>query len=567
MEKVFGGWFAKGGAWAAALTALVAALVSAGCGSAPRPGGGDGGGGRTPGAAPRKMLTYAVANDLSNLDPALMNDVESALVGAQVYQGLVKFKADSVDLEPDLAERWETSADGLTWTFHLKPGARFSDGAPVDADAAVFSVMRQMDPKHPAHRTKMYYANFLFGDRSTTETTLVSDVRSSGPLTVVFTLARRHVPFAANLAMTPAAIVSPKAVLAMKDDFNTTMVGSGPFLLASYRRDDLAVLTRNPGFAGPRPALDEVRVRILRDPSVRVSALKKGDVDAITGVEPAAVPGLKSDPRLRVLTEPSMNLGYLALNNARKPFDDPRVRLALCYAIDRTAIVDGLFAGGAVVARGILPPGMAGHDPGREAFAHDIPRAKALLAEAGYPGGFDVTLTTHDKPRLYYPVGAKLAERIQADLAAAGVRVKIDLMEFPTFLEKVKAKDFTMANTGWVTDNGDPDNFIYELVGRPDNDSQYRNADQARAMREAAGEPDPAKRAALYRAVETEVLKTPPFVPINHANQTMALRTRVLNLRLHPTGITQFAGADVAAAPAPAAPAPAAAAAPAPKPR
>jgi peptide/nickel transport system substrate-binding protein len=507
---------------------------------------GDGGSRRRAGSAGtegRKVLNYSIGNDLSNMDPAQINDIESALVAQQVYEGLVKFKPDSVEVEPCLAEKWEPSEDGLKWTFHLRPNVKFQDGSPVDADAVVFSVMRQMDSNHPYHVAgKMRYANFLFGDKSSTETELVRDVSAPDAQTVVFTLARPYTPFIKNMAMTPASIVCPAAARTYAKDFNTTMVGTGPFALKLYRRDELVSLERSPTYWGNAAQLDEIRVRILHDPTVRLNSLRKGDSDVISGVEPTAIPMLKEDANVTVLSEPSMNLGYIALNNQRPPFDNPKVRLALCYAIDRDYIVNTLFSGTSVVAKGIIPPGMLGYSGDRAGFPYDPNKAKALLAEAGFPNGFTVTFSSHDRPRIYFPVGIKLAERIQQDLGKVGVTAKIDQMEYATFLAKQKSKDYQMANSGWISDNGDPDNFIYELAGREDNDCNYLNPEATRIMRQASAEKDESKRAALYKQAEDLLAADPPFIILNHAKQTLAVRKRVTNFKMHPTGVTQLAG-------------------------
>ena len=493
-----------------------------------------------------KVLNYTVANDLANMDPSLITDIESALVATQVYEGLVRFKKDSVEIEPALAERWELSANGLQWTFHLQPGIKFTDGTPCDADAVVFSVMRQMDENHPFHVPgKMRSSKMMFGDLSTTESQLVTDVSATDAQTVVFTLARPYTPFLKNIAMTPASIVSPAAVKALKKDFNTTMTGTGPFAIKTYKRDHYVTLVRNPDYRGPRPALDEIRFQIIQDPNVRMNSLRKGDSDIITGIEPAGVDLLKNEEGIKLMSEPSMNLGYISLNNQRAPFDNAKVRLALCHAIDRDYIVNTLFSKTSEKATGIIPPGMLGYDAKRAGFAYDVNKTKALLAEAGYPNGFTVTLSTHGSPRIYNPVGVKLAERIQQDLAKVGVTAKLDQMEFPTFLAKEKSRDFQMSISGWISDNGDPDNFIYELAGREDNSCAYSNPDATRLMRQAATEADEGKRGELYKKADAMLAENPPFIVLNHAKQMLGVRNRVKGFSLHPTGVAQLAPVDL----------------------
>lgn len=493
-----------------------------------------------------KVLDYAIGNEISNMDPAQITDIESALVANQVYEGLVRFKQGSVEIEPALAESYEVSPDGLHWTFHLRKDVRFQDGSLFNADAVIFSVMRQMDPYHPFHAAgRMRYARFLFGDRSTTETELVTDVVAPDSHTVVFQLSRPHTPFLKNLAMTPAMIVSPQAVKTYAKDFNTTMVGTGPFRLSSHKRDQSVTISRNENYWGAKSRLDQVRFRILKDPNVRVNSIRKGDSDIISGIDPSSLPLLEKDDNVQVLSEASMNLGYLSLNNKRAPLDNPKVRLALAYAIDRAYIVNTLFSGTSVEAKTIIPPGMIGFSPENEGFPHNPQKARKLLKEAGFPNGFTLTLSSHDRARIYNPVGGKLAERVQQDLSAVGITVKIDQTEFSTFLDKVKSGAYQMAINGWISDNGDPDNFIYELAGREDNEHNYVNPEATRLMRDAAMEMDEGRRAEMYRKAEDLLAANPPFIILNHGKQILAVRERVQNFQLHPTGVAQLAAVDI----------------------
>lgn len=522
--------------WAGILCGTV--LLLSGCGGAPSS--------RSGGGEVRKTLNYTIGNDISNMDPAQITDIESAIVATQVYEGLVAFKDGTVEVEPALARSWSVSEDGLTWTFDLHEGAVFSDGAPVDAEAVVTSIERQIYPDHKFHVPgKMRYAKTLFGDPMTSITALVISVRAESATQVVFTLARPYQPFLKNLAMTPAAIVSPRALETYGSDLNTTMVGSGPFMLRQYSQDQSVVLVRNAGYWGDRPPLEEIRFRILRDANVRLNSLRRGESDIISGIPPTALEMLEGDANVAVIAEPSMNLGYIALNNTRAPLDNKLVRQALNYAVDKEYIADTLFLGTSVVAEGVLPPGMLGYKAGRKSYPHDPEKAKALLAEAGFADGLTLTMAAHDRPRVYNLQGIKLAERLQQDLAQAGVTLKIDQMEFPTFLSRQKSGDYETGMSGWVTDNGDPDNFLYELCGRDENDTRYVNAEATALMLRAAGLQDEAERARLYEQAEDLVIEDPPFIFLNHGKQVLAARKRVKNFVPSPTAVASLARVDV----------------------
>lgn len=492
-------------------------------------------------AVSANSIVFTLGNDISNMDPAQMNDIESVQVAAQVYEGLVRFKHGSVDVEPCLATEWSVSDDGLEWTFKLREGVHFQDGSPLTAESVVISVQRQMQDTHPYHvKGRMRYAGLLFGDSSSTATQLVTAVQAVDQHTVKFILARPYMPFLQNLAMTQAVILSTESLKKLGNDINTTMVGTGAFSLKTYKRDQRITVTRNPGYWGPRAHLDEIEFLVLRDPNTRLNSLRRGNSDVISGIEPYSVGLLEDDDNVSVLSEPSMNIGYIALNCAEPPLDNPKVRHALNYAIDKAFLSNILFNKTSVEASGIIPPGMLGYDETRSYYSHDPDKARQLLKEAGYLNGFRIVFSTHNKARMYSPVGVRLAERIQQDLAAVGVTAELDQMEFPTFLERQKSREFAMANGGWISDNGDPDNFLFELVGREDNNLNYVNPPATALMRNATGEKDPAKRAEMYKAAEKLVMEAPPMIPLNHAKQTMAIRRTVQNFIMHPTGVNRL---------------------------
>jgi peptide/nickel transport system substrate-binding protein len=457
------------------------------------------------------------------MDPALIYDVETALVAQHVYRGLVRFATDSVEVEPDAAEFWDISEDGLTYTFRLRE----------------FSIERQTNPNHPAHVPgRMRYASFLFGDKSSTETALLDRVETPDSRTVVLHLTRPHGPFLRNLAMVPAAIVSP---LSFAEKAATArMVGAGPYRMKTYRPNELVILEKNAGYIGDPPLTAELRFRVIRDATMRLAALRKGDADITGHLDPPAVAELKKQPEVVVMEEPSFSLNYISINHARAPFDKLKVRQAVALAVDKVSICERLYEGQGVPAGGIIPPGMLGYADLPVTTGPDPAAARKLLAEAGYPDGVDIVFTTQDRPRIYNPAGARLAEALQQQLEVAGFRVRLETTEFATFLNRLNARDYTIANSGWVTDNGDPDNFLFELVGREDNGKNYLNPEATRLMRQAASEPNEEIRASLYRDAEKLVAADVAVVPISYGKQVLAARRAVEGLKLHPTGCIQL---------------------------
>ncbi|MCX7718567.1 MAG: ABC transporter substrate-binding protein [Candidatus Sumerlaeaceae bacterium] len=497
---------------------------------------------KTAGAASSQVLTVLLGSEPLNMDPALISDPESAAVAAQVYEGLVTLEPGTVRVAPALAQRWETSADGLRLTFQLKEGVFFHDGTPCDADAVKFSLLRQCDPNHPYHLGgRMRFAKLLFGDPASTETELVRDVSAPDSRTVVIELARPFSPFLRNLATVQASVVSPSAVQTLGDDFNTTMVGTGPFRLMPSRAG-ATVLARNEAYHGPAAPLKELRFKVSRDAAARAAALAKGDADLAAGLDGRARAMLADAKNICMSDDPAMNVSYLALNCARTPLDNRLVRQAVAAALDATVLVESAMDRAFVPAAGLLPPGMTGHDPARRPAVGNLERARRLLEEAGYPNGFTVTLAIQTRPRIFCTNPAKLAAKIREDLGRAGISVRIEEKDMNAFADSLKRRDYQMALTGWVADTGDPDNFLHPMVRQPDNDQNYSSDGVAQLMAAAAAEPDEVARAELYRKVEALVLADAPVIPISHARHPFGVHARVKGFKFPPLLVPRLAG-------------------------
>jgi len=325
-------------------------------------------------AGQQKVLVYARGADSLSLDPALIDDGESAKVIENIYDTLVTFEPGTTKIKPALATDWKISDDGLVYTFYLRKGVKFHDGTPFNADAVVASIGRQVGQNATAD---MPYASFTFGD--------VDKVEKVDDYTVKITLKEPNAPFLLNLAMGPAApIVSPTALKKYGADFGHHPVGTGPFIFEKWDPDQQIVLKANPNYWGGKPKVDEVIFKVTKDNTVRAQELLAGSVDIIDGIDPADVDSLKNSPDINFLSGPGMNINYLAFRVDRPPFDNPKVRQAVSMAIDRQAIVDSLYKGIAVVANGPLPPGMLGYDPNLKPYEYNPAEAKKLLAEAGY---------------------------------------------------------------------------------------------------------------------------------------------------------------------------------------
>jgi peptide/nickel transport system substrate-binding protein len=524
---------------AAALAALlVVAPFAAGCSGrdSARAGGARGDGTPVSGGE----LVYGRGHDSVRLDPGHETDGESFKVMDNVYENLVTYADTTTDIVPELAYRWDVSEDGLTYTFHLRPGVTFHDGTPLDAEAVVFSLDRQREktPPHPFHGVGGPYAYW----QGMGMDDIVADIRATDDSTVVIALKRRNAPFLANLAMGFAGIVSPTAAKLHGEDFFKHPVGTGPFRFVEWIKDDRIVLERNPDYWGPKAYLDRVVFRSIPENTVRLLALESGEIMAMDGINTELAKRLQGNRAFTLITQPGMNVGYMAMNMDKPPFDKPEVRVAINHAVNREGIVTGLFGGFGTPAVNPMPPTLWGYNRSVTGYAYDPAKARQLLAQAGFPNGFKTELWAMSGPRPYMPDPLKVAEAIQSDLKAVGIDATLRTLEWGTYLDQVQGGKAPMSLFGWTGDNGDPDNFLYTLLGSAaarlpaQNVAFYRSPEVDALLLQAQEEVDQAKRAALYEQAQVLIHRDAPWVPLAHMTQLAAFQRNYHGYPMHPTG-------------------------------
>jgi peptide/nickel transport system substrate-binding protein len=496
--------------------ALVLALNA--CGGA-----GDASGGGAP-------LVMARVKDAVVLDPSHATDGLSLNTTNEVMQNLVTFRPGSFDVVGDVAERWSASADGKTWTFELKPGLVFSDGTPLDAKAVKFNFDRWRLTMNPAHGnfSYSYYADDFGGFPG-----VVTDVRAPSATRVVITLAKPLGPFLRDIAEQAFGLGSPQAILADPKAFELKPVGSGPYQVAEWVRDDHITLVANPRWKGPKPGYPTVIIRDIPDQATSVLSIQKGDIDILTDPRPDDAKALAKQIGISVVEQPSNNVSYVAMHVEKKPFGDVRVRRAVAYAIDIATMAKSLYSSGAVVADNWTPPGMLGENPAVKTYPHDPAKARALLAAAGFPNGFATTLSYSTAPRPYLPEPQRVAETIQANLAQAGIAVTLQPYEWGVFLDRIKHGQHEMCLIGWTGDNGDPDNFFYPLLdqdsahkdGTAQNYSFWRDPAFHQLMLQGQTAVDDAKRKEIYRRANAMVHDQAPAISLVHTTVPIVMKS------------------------------------------
>ena len=503
----------------------------------------------SPASSRRDRRTVVVGRpaDAISLDPARVSDNESGEVCEQIYESLLRYKAGSTRIEAGLAERWETSADGTIWTFHLRDGVRFHDGTRLDATAVVFSLERQRDAEHPYHGLDRTGLEFAYAEMLKT----IRKVEALGPMTVRITLDRTYAPFEANMAMVAFAIISPNALTSWRQEYYLHPTGTGPFRFVDWK-DGRVVLERNPDYWGQPPGIDRLVFRAIPDGRQRLIELESGAIDVAYSVLPAELQFVELHPDLVLHKAAANNVSYLAMNATRPPFDDVRVRRAVNYAINKDPIVKLAYQGMAVAATGPLPPTQWGYHP-VETYRYDPERASGLLKDAAADGHFDPfrvhRLYVPSTPRPYLPDPESVARVIQANLKAVGLQTELVVQGMKGHIEDAQNGEHDLALFGWVGDNGDPDNFLYLLLdqdnttpGTARNVAFYRDAELHELLIGAQQTTSRAGRERMYRRAQERIARQAPWVPLAHSQVSVAARVDVGGIKVNPSTHVDFRG-------------------------
>ena len=479
-------------------------------------------------------LTFARGADSQKLDPADVDDGESIKVLVNVTQGLVRFKHGTTDPEPCLATAWTISPDGLTYTFKLRPGVKFHDGTPLDAQAAAFSFLRQMDKSNPAHLPDATFAYWsaMFN--------MITAVEVVDPMTLRLRLREPHAPLLASLCIPAAHLISPKFI----DQRHP--VGTGPYRFVDWVPNERITLAANPDYWEGKPKLDCLIFKVVPESATRLIQLQTGQIQAMDGIDPNSLPIIRKDPQLKLLTAPGLNVCYLAFNCQKPPLDNRDLRRFIAAAIHKKDIIEDVYRGAAIVAKNPMPPFVAGYNDA-------IPEQEVVAPDEIFPILKNpLRLEVMTNPRPYLPDPLRAAEMIKADLEKAHIPVEIIPNEWGAHLSRTSHGEHEMALMGWVGDTGDADNFLYVLLdkdtaalGSALNICFWMNDDYHNLMIAARRELDPEKRAALYRKAQEIVFEECPMVPLAHAESLMACRANIDGIHFEPNGDILFQDATV----------------------
>jgi peptide/nickel transport system substrate-binding protein len=499
--------------------------------------------GCSPAPIATNTLIYGRGGETASLDPIHVDTGESVKVIVNIYDTLVTYDDETLDLRPSLATRWETSADGLVWTFHLREGVTFHDGPPLNAEAVKFSLERLALQGHPHVYSSVlpYQPDFQ----------VIQAVDVIDPLTVRFTLREPSAIFLQNLAMFPASIVSPRAVQQRQADFAIQPSGTGPFQFERWVRDQELVLTAFAGHWRGRPKLDRVVFVPVQESAVRLQQLERGEVHLAEDLPPAELRQLEGRPGITIQACQGMNVAYLALNMNRAPLDQRSVREAIWHAIDKRRLIELAYAGHATAAVHPIPPNMWSWNASIADRPFDLERARSLMEQARAAAPLEspvrLDLFVMASPRPYMQQPRETAVFIKEALKPLGIEVRIIVNDINQHFQRMTRGEHGLGLAGWTSDNADPDNFLYQLLDSDcindfggNNICRYRSPEVHELLLAGKRELDRDRRRAIYEQAQARIFLDAPMVPLVHTEVRIAQRDTLRGYRLHPSSLVRL---------------------------
>ncbi|MNO53740.1 Periplasmic dipeptide transport protein precursor [compost metagenome] len=505
-----------------------------------------------------KSLVFCSESSPSGFDTAQYTSATDNDAAEPLYNRLVEFEKGGTAAIPSLATGWEISDDGLQYTFHLREGVKFhankafTPTRDFNADDVLFTFNRMLDRQHPfrqAYPTE--FPNFVGMSLDKN----IAKVEKTGPMTVIFTLKATDAAFIQNLAMSFAAILSAEyadhlLASGKPSDINNQPIGTGPFSFQRYQKDAQIRYAANKDYWDPSQVkIDQLIYSINTDAAVRLQKLKKNECQVTLNLRPADIPALKQNADLRVIEKPGFNLGFIAYNVQRPPFDQLPVRQALDMAVNKAEIIKTIYQDSGQIAVNSMPPTQWSYDQSIEDAAYDPEKAKALLEQAGVENGTEITLYAMPVQRPYNPNAKLMAEMLQADWARIGLKVKIVSYEWGEYLKRTKDGEHDVVLIGWTGDNGDPDNWLGSLHGcdaiGANNWAMWCDQPYDSLIKQARKLTDREQRTALYKQAQQRLKEQVPITPIAHSTVNQPMSAKVAGFEVSPFGRNIFSGVSI----------------------
>ncbi|MBT2484946.1 MULTISPECIES: ABC transporter substrate-binding protein [unclassified Microbacterium] len=521
--------------------AALAALVLSGCVASDRGDDGEAAAGDVDGT-----FVFAASSDPASLDPAFAQDGESFRVSRQMFEGLVGTEPGTADPAPLLAESWESSEDGMTHTFALKEGVTFHDGTPFNAEAVCFNFDRWFNwTGLAASEAFGYYYNKLFkGYASNAADAVYKSCAPDGESSVTIELNKPFAGFVASLSLPSFSMQSPSALAEFGADEVAGSaeapqlseyamghpVGTGPYQFDEWAPGEQVTLESYDDYWGEKGQIDEIIFRTIDDPTARRQALESGSIDGYDLVGPADTKALEDDG-FTMVSRPPFTILYLAFNQAIPELQDPKVREALSYAIDKDALISQVLPEGTEKATQFLPDVVNGYNKDVTTYDFDQDKAKELLADAGYTEANPLKLTFNypvNVSRPYMPDPEQIFTVLSTQLAEVGVETTPVSEEWVEYLDRTTGTaDHGIHLLGWTGDYNDTDNFVGVFFGQKSSEWGFDNPELFQKLTEARGVPNLDEQTALYEQINEDVAQFIPGVPLAHPAPTLAFDPRV----------------------------------------
>jgi peptide/nickel transport system substrate-binding protein len=546
----------------AAALALVLGVAACGGGGGGNEGAGTTGGGE---AQSGGTLVFGTASDPVVLDGALVSDGESLRVIDQIFEGLTTLKPGTTEVEPGLAESWDASEDGKSYTFHLRQGVKFQDGTDFNADAVCFNFNRWYNFKGSFQNgDASYYWQTVFGGFAKNESKDLPPSTFAGcdvddQNTVTLHITKPSSSIIAALSLSSFAIASPDALQKYKADEGTVddegvfhaqgtfgtehPIGTGPFKLESWTRGDRLTLVRNDDYWGDKAKLDSVVFRPISDNAARLQALQTGEIQGYDLVEPQDIPTIEGDSSLQILDRPAFNVGYIGFNQKHKPLENLKIRQAIAYALNRQEAVDSFYAGRGVVAKEFMPPEVVGYADDVTEYPYDPDKAKQLIADSGVSTPIKITFCyPTDVSRPYMPDPKRNFEAFAADLNAVGFQIQPKAAPWsPDYLGLALNGKCPIYLLGWTGDFGDADNFVGTFFQTPNSgEFGFNEPPIHQGLDQAETETDPDARKSDYEDVNRKIMDYLPGVPYVHTKPALAFNANVKGYVPSPVSLEPF---------------------------
>ncbi|HET6462915.1 MAG TPA: ABC transporter substrate-binding protein [Candidatus Krumholzibacteria bacterium] len=449
------------------------------------------------------MLELALENAPNRLDPAFVVDATEGEVCSLIFDGLVGFAPDG-SMVPCLARSWSVSDDGTHYQFHLDTRAMFSNGKPVQANDVVASFRRVLDPATASPRAWVLSRIRGAADFQTGKSQTIAGLTAPDDSTLAIELEAPFAPFLSLLALPAARVIDTRTAS------GDVPVGSGPWQLSEWLRSESLTLLPNPHRAHIQDGVTGIHYRIIPEPFTRIAEFESGTIDVLE-IPDAEVSRFRSDKKYadHVLKRPELRVFYVGINNTK--FTDVRVRRALNHAVNVPALVRVLASGEAVPAHGSVPPALPGYRE-RPGYEYDPARARALLAEAGYPNGLSLEIWQRESAE-----GNRVLEAVQGYLLAAGVHATLVRREWSAFKEAVNAGKVDAFFLDWIADYPEAENFLFPLFdtanqGGGGNRSRFSDAEVDRRLDATSRMVDPAARDRAYAEIDSLVYAEAPWI-------------------------------------------------------